>query len=225
MDFSALFMDAAMYTQDAFWGRWKYALKLLVSLILFPFFFGYITQVLRGEDEVPPVEWSRRSFSDGIKYLLISLFYSVPAMVAGIVLFGYVLILYEDEGVGAIEPILPEILSGFLVVLIVYVLLALFSNIALVRFARGNSFFAAFSFSRIWELIDRVGFWDYVAALVLVSAFCGAIGILLASIPYAGIVLALLASPPMSVFQARYFSQIYDLATEGGDASPHVKLY
>lgn len=220
MDFSALFMDAAVYTRDAFWCRWKYALKLLASLILFPFFFGYLTQILRGRDEVPPVKWSWRSLLDGIKYLLIALFYSVPAMVAGIVLFGYVLILYEDEGVGAIEPILPEILSGFLVVLIVYVLTALFSNLALVRFAREHRFFAAFSFSRIWELIDRIGFWDYVAALVLISAFCGAISILLVSIPYAGIVLVLLASPPMSVFQARYFSQIYDLATEGGDSTP-----
>lgn len=215
MDFSALFMDAAVYTRDAFWGRWKYALKLLASLILFPFFFGYITHVLRGGEEVPPVKWSWRSFSDGIKYLLIGLFYSLPSIVAGIALFGYVYMLYDTTGVGAIEPILPEILSGVLVVLIVYVFTALFSNLALVSFARENSFFAAFSFSRIWGVIIGVGFWDYVAAVVLVSAFFGAISILLASIPYVGIFLVLLVTPPMSVFQARYFSRIYDLATGG----------
>ncbi|MDD4254318.1 MAG: DUF4013 domain-containing protein [Methanofollis sp.] len=216
MDFSALFMDAAAYTQGAFWGRWKDALALLVSLVLFPVFFGHITRILRGEEPAPPVEWSLRSCVDGIKLLVIWFVYTTPAFVAGILLFGYVAVVYEIEGVNAIEPVLPEIIGGFLVVFVVYLFTALMANLAGVRFARERRFFAAFSVRKIWGLIDRLGFWDYVIAVVLISAFMNAIVAVIALIPQDAVVFVLevLAFIPLFIFQARYFSRIYDLATE-----------
>ncbi|WP_342678506.1 DUF4013 domain-containing protein [Methanofollis sp. UBA420] len=216
MDFSALFMDAAAYTRDAFSGRWKDVLMLLVSLILFPVFFGHLVRVMRGEKSAPSVEWSWRSCVDGIKLLVIWFFYTLPAIVAGILLFGYVAVVYEMEGVTAIEPVLPEIIGGFLVVFVVYIFTALIANLAGVRFARERRFFAAFSVRKIWGLVDRIGFWDYVIAVVLISAFTNAIVAVIALIPQDAVVFVLefLAFIPLLIFQARYFSRIYDLATE-----------
>ncbi|MDD3932442.1 MAG: DUF4013 domain-containing protein [Methanoculleus sp.] len=209
-------MDAAEYTRGAFVGRWKDSLALLASLIIFPVFFGHITRILRGENPAPPVEWSLRSFADGIKLLAIWFFYSIPAIVAGILLFGYVVVTYEIGGVQAIEPILPEIIGGFLVVFAVYIFMALIANLAGVRFARERRFFAAFSVRKIWGLVDRLGIWDYVLAVVLLSAFANAIVAVITLIPQDAIVLVLevMAFLSLAVFQARYYSRIYDLATE-----------
>ncbi len=219
MDYSVLFMDAAEYTRGAFSGRWKDVLMLLVSLIIFPLipvFFGHLARVMRGEKPAPSVEWSWRSYADGIKLLVIWFFYTLPAIVAGILLFGYVLVVYEMEGVKAIEPVLPEIIGGFLVVFVVYIFTALIANLAGVRFARERRFFAAFSVRTIWGLVDRIGFWDYVIAVVLVSAFMNAIIAVIALIPVDIVVFVLevLAFIPLVVFQARYFSRVYDLAME-----------
>lgn len=214
MDFSALFIDAAEYTKGAFWARWKDTLILLVSLVVFPLFFGHIARVMRGEDPAPPVAWSWRSFVDGIKLLVIWFVYTIPAFVTGIMLFAYVVAMYETKGVEAIEPFLPEIIGGFLVVFVIYIFTALAANLAGVRFARERRFFAAFSFGTIWRMIDRLGFWDYVAAVVLISAFANAIFAVIALIPHevVAFVLEVLAFMPLAVFQARYFSRIYDLA-------------
>lgn len=216
MDFSVLFTDAAGYTRDAFLGRWKDTLALLVSLIIFPVFFGHITRILRGEKPAPPVEWSLRSFADGIKLLTIWFFYTIPAFVAGILLLGYVLVVSEMEGVKAIEPVLPEIIGGFLVVFVAYIFMALIANLAGVRFARERRFFAAFSIRKIWKLIDHLGVWDYVLAVVLLSAFANAVLAVIMLIPQDTVVFVLevLAFALLGVFQARYYSRIYDLATE-----------
>jgi hypothetical protein len=215
MDLSVLFMDAAEYTRDTFLGRWKDALALLVSLIIFPVFFGHITRILRGENPAPPVEWSLRSFVDGIKLLVIWFLYTIPAIVAGSLLLGYILIVYEMGGVKAIEPVLPEIIGGFLVIFVVYIFMVLIANLAGVRFARERRFFAAFSVRKIWNLIDRVGVWDYVLAVVLLSAFANAVLAVIMLIPQDTVVFVLevLAFASLGVFQARYYFRIYDLAT------------
>ncbi|QSZ66791.1 DUF4013 domain-containing protein [Methanofollis aquaemaris] len=216
MDLGAHFMDAAHYTKGAFWGRWKDNLKLLVSLVIFPLFFGYLVSILRGEDPAPPVRWSWGMFVDGIKICMIWMFYIVPVIVGVMALAGSVLVLYEMEGVGAIEPLLPEIIGGVLGVLVLYILLSLFVNIALILFARERRFFAAFSFGKIWRCIDRIGFWQYVAAVVLVAAFSNAVIALVMLIPVDVVAFALLAlvTIPLSIFQARYYARIYDLAME-----------
>ncbi|QYZ78763.1 DUF4013 domain-containing protein [Methanofollis formosanus] len=216
MDLGALFMDAARYTKGTFWGRWKDTLKLLVSFVIFPLFFGYVVQILRGENPAPSVRWSWRMFVDGIKICLIWIFYIVPVLVASVMLITYVLVLYEMEGVGAIEPLLPEIIGGVLGVLVFYILVSLFVNFATIRFARERRFFAAFSFGEIWRCIDRIGFWQYVAAVVLISAFVNAVLALCMLIPVdeVALVLTLLVTIPLGIFQARYYSRIYDLAME-----------
>jgi hypothetical protein len=162
------------------------------------------------------VEWSLRSCADGIKLLVIWFIYTVPAFVAGILLFGYVLVVYDMDGVEAIEPVLPEIIGAFLVVFVVYIFTALVANLAGVRFARERSFFSAFSVRTIWGLIDRISFWDYVIAVVLLSAFANAVIAIIALIPQDIVVFVLefLAFIPLIIFQARYYSRIYDLATE-----------
>lgn len=216
MDYSALFMDAAEYTRDAFAGRWKDAFALFVSLITFPVFFGHLVRVMRGEKPAPAVEWSLRSCADGIKLLVIWFIYSLPAIVAGILLFGYVIVVYEMGGAKAIEPVLPEIIGASLVVFVVYIFTALVANLAAVRFARERSFFSAFSVGTIWGMVDRIGVWEYAIAVVLISAFTNAIVAAIALIPLDAVVLLLefLAFVPLIVFQARYYSRIYDLATE-----------
>lgn len=216
MDLGALFMDAARYTKGAVWGRWKNSLKLLISMVVFPLFFGYVVQVLRGEDPAPPVRWSWRIFVDGIKICLIWTFYIVPVFVVSLMLITSVLVLYETGGVGAIEPVLPGIVGGVLGVLLLYILQSLFVNFAAIRFARERRFFSAFSFGEIWQSINRIGLWQYVAAVVLVAAFSNAVVASVMLIPedVVAFVLLALVTIPLSIFQARYYARIYDLAME-----------
>ncbi|MBP2146011.1 hypothetical protein J2129_001465 [Methanofollis sp. W23] len=214
MDLGALFMDAARYTKGTFWGRGKNTLKLLVSVVIFPLFFGYLVQVLRGEDPAPPVRWSFKMFLDGIKVCLIWFLYTVPVLVAFVALVGSVVVLYVTDGVSAIEPHLTEIIGGVLIVCVLYILTGLFVNLATIKFAREQRLFAAFSFGEIWRCIGRIGLWQYVAAVILLAAFVNTVIGLVLLVPNDVVAFALfaLAMVPLSIFQARYFARIYDLA-------------
>lgn len=216
MDLGALFMDAARYTKGTFWGRGKDALMLLVSVVIFPLFCGYLVQVLRGENPAPPVKWSIGMFLDGIKLCLIGVLYAIPVCVAFVVLVGSVAFLYVTDGVSAIEPYLTEIIGGALIVFVLYILTGLFVNLAMIRFARERRLFAAFSFGEIWRCIDRIGLWQYVAAVVLVSAFVNAVIALVMLVPndVMAFVLFALVTIPLGIFQFRYYARIYDLAME-----------
>ena len=110
--------------------------------------------------------------------------------------------------------------------------------VASIRFARTGTFAEAFNFSAIFETIGKIGWLNYIIALVLVSivvsipiiilifGFILIGGVSLFLLKEAGvflflgllvlmILLILILSPLFGVFQARYMTRLYDSAASG----------
>jgi hypothetical protein len=118
------------------------------------------------------------------------------------------------------------------------IVLAIFLPIAYIRFARTGIFSEAFNFSAILSTIARIGWINYIVAVILVSivvsipvcilAFLflivGGIAlvaamtmettglVLLLIVLLLGLLTILIILPPLSVFQARYMTRVYDCA-------------
>ena len=45
--------DSFDYTKEALWGRWIRWLLLLVSVVIFPFIYGYVARVMSGTKPDP----------------------------------------------------------------------------------------------------------------------------------------------------------------------------
>lgn len=113
--------------------------------------------------------------------------------------------------------------------MIIYFIFSLIAMMALIRFARTDSFGEAFNVSAILAHIGKIGWLNYILALLIlwivlfvaIMIFVIAmtiVSIALALIPIVGWLLALiliaivaiLIGPFIGVFEARYMTRIYD---------------
>jgi hypothetical protein len=101
---------------------------------------------------------------------------------------------------------------GFLLVLVVGIIVALFAAIGAVRFARTDSFGEAFNFSAILAHIGRIGWGSYIIALVVLMAVIFVISFVLGIIPIIGWLISIVIGPAISIFAARYITMLYDSA-------------
>jgi len=120
---------------------------------------------------------------------------------------------------------------GMIISMIVYFLFSLIAIMALIRFARTDSFGEAFNVSGILAHIGKIGWVNYILALIVmwivlfvaVMIFIiamGIVSIVLALIPIVGwllsllliLIVAILIGPFIGVFEARYLTLIYDSA-------------
>ena len=131
--------------------------------------------------------------------------------------------------------------ASFLIQLVMFVfqiVIALFLPVAYIRFARTGLFSEAFNFSAILDTIRRIGWINYIVAVLLVNIIVSIpvcilvfifiilvmVGLVAAmAAGTAGLVLLVLLLvfmlavilvilPPLSVFQARYMTRLYDCA-------------
>ena len=109
-------------------------------------------------------------------------------------------------------------MAGFLIITaIVAIVITIFSFIGIVRFARTGKMCEGFNFSEILSQFGRIGWLNYIAALIVL----GIIGIIFwlllhafALIPVVGeavlVIVALILYPPSIFFVARYAALVYE---------------
>ena len=105
-------------------------------------------------------------------------------------------------------------------------------SVAAIRFARMGSFSEAFNFGAILETIKKIGWINYIIALILVTIviaipiciiifgliILGGISIVMlgggsgALIGFIAAAILIILAPLFSVFQARYMTRVYDSA-------------
>ncbi|MEM0316329.1 MAG: DUF4013 domain-containing protein, partial [Archaeoglobaceae archaeon] len=71
MNYAQMFEDSFEYVKDALWGKWIKWLLLIVCIIIFPLFFGYVMEILRGKKPSPELETWGKLFIDGLKFLVV----------------------------------------------------------------------------------------------------------------------------------------------------------
>jgi hypothetical protein len=224
MDFATMLSDSFAYTKEAIVGKWMQWLLLVVATILLCLpLLGYTLKVYRGEKPAPEVSDWGTLFVDGIKYAIVSLVWAIPLIILFVVLIGATLFTFITTTSESGSPASygnPAVLLGalglyLLVIVIVAFLTVFFSTIGIIRFARTGSMGEAFNFREIAATIGKIGWGSYILALVVLFVAMVVVEIvitILGMIPVLGIIIQLVFIAPVSLFEARYLSQVYDAA-------------
>lgn len=233
MEYGTMLSDSFSYAQEAVWGKWKRWFLLLVSMIIFPFILGYTVRIYRDDKPAPELEQWGSMFVDGLKIFIIELLYAVPVILLFIIAFlpfFSALVsagLFTPNAAGmtdtqaeAFFAAHPEILPAIgtmLILIIVAVILAIiigiFSFIGAIRFARTGSIAEGFNFLAILGTIRKIGWINYLLALIIIGAVSMVYGFLMnivMMIPIIGLVIWFFLYPPFIIFGSRYASLVYD---------------
>ena len=208
--------ESFAYAKDAVIGKWKQWLLLIIATILLCLpLLGYTVKVLRGERPAPEVTGWAALFIDGIKYLVISIIYAIPALVILFVTLGAGIAAFFMNPAGSLN-IAGGVLFGLLIFVVVAFICALYGNIGLIRFARTGSVGEGFNFAAIQETIGKIGWVAYIIALIIMGIIQAVIALVFSSIVAAvmplGLLIELLFLAPVAIFEARYLSLLYDAA-------------
>ncbi len=214
MDFGNMIGDSFEYAKEAVVGKWNQWLMLVIATIIFGIpLAGYSLKVLRGEKPAPEVADWGTLFIDGIKYLIISIIWMIPAMIVmfltvGMTAFGAM----SGDPTAAIAA-MSGMMAGLLVFFIVLIITLLFEIIGVIRFARTGSMGEAFNFGAILETIGKIGWGSYIIALIvlmIVGVVFGIIVSIIMMIPILGWIIYLCLIAPWTLFVSRYICQMYD---------------
>ncbi|MEN6342057.1 MAG: DUF4013 domain-containing protein [Methanospirillum sp.] len=212
MDIGTMLGDALDYTQEALVGKWMRWLILLIGTIIFPIILGYTLRVYRGEPRPPdPRDWVG-VFVDGIKLFVVELIWAIPVIIVLLIFFGGAIALMTSGSNAATAAGIGTMLIGIPILIIVAIVVALFATMGAVRFARTDSFGEAFNFSAILAHIGRIGWGHYILALIVLMVIIGVISFVLGIIPIIGWIISIVIGPAISIYAARYMTQLYDSA-------------
>jgi len=236
MDFSSMLGDAFTYTREGVLGNTNRWLKLILAILCLGLpFNGYIMRVYRGVQPAPDVDQWGTLFIDGLKLLVVGIVYAIPLLILWVLIYGTLFLAIFSGSINetAMAAYAPNLLL-MLLFYVVEIIVAVFLPIVYIRFARTGTFSEAFNFSAVIGTIGKIGWLNYIVALVLISLVIGIpvfiliIGvmlvagatILLLNAGFAGLLffmglgllLLVLLSPLFGVFQARYMTRVYDSA-------------
>ncbi len=233
MDYGSILIDSFSYAKDAVWCNAKRWFLLLVCLIIFPFILGYIVRIYRGAKPAPELEQWGSMFVDGLKLFVIQIIYAAPVLLLIIAAFlpffstlfasGLLTENTTTMSEAQLEQFFgsnPEILSalGMMIIflalaVILAIVIGIFSFIGSVRFARTGSIAEGFNFGAILATIRKIGWINYLLALIVIGVTGMVYGFLMnfvMMIPFIGFIIWFILYPPFILFGGRYASLVYD---------------
>lgn len=223
MDVAKMLGDAYDYTRRGLWGKWGKWILLAIGTIIFPFILGYMFWILRGAKPAPELTDGVKLFIDGVKLFILGLIYFIPVYIVSALFFGGAYAPFVSaiatgdvqEFAGTLLNALTGLAVGFILVQILQILIFIVLIIAAVRYARTNNIAEAFNFTAIFEQISRIGWGEYIIALIVLwvvgivfSAVVAALGL----IPILGWIIIFLLYPAYLIFITRYVTLVYDSA-------------
>jgi hypothetical protein len=245
MDFGSMLDDSFAYAKDGVWEKWTRWMLLILSMIIFPLILGYIVRIYRGERPAPePGQWGRL-FVDGLKLFVVQIVYWAPVillvilafipMVSTLVTSGMLSQDFSSISDSQSERWLdshPDLITdllfagGFMVLILIVaiimaIIITIFSFLGMVRFARTRSISEGFNFSEILAHIRRIGWINYIIALIAITIIGYIFSMILSFlsiIPVVGIFIELLIMGilyvPFILFSARFSTLVYDAGEE-----------
>ena len=195
------------------------AVMVAVSLVAALVLNGYTYRVYRRPHSPPDLDDPAGLALAGVRLLVVSIAYLLPVF-AVLLIFGGIgvagiLASGQSQDAAALVSALATLGLGILLALIVWVVVGMISSLALVRCARRDGIREAFNFAAILEHIGRIGWVNYIVALLVLWIVLGiayvAVGIF-SGIPVIGWVAGIVIGPAALIFGARYLSLVYDSA-------------
>jgi len=241
MDFGSMLDDSLAYARDGVWERWSRWVLLIVSMIIFPLILGYMVRIYRGVKPAPEPEGWWNLFIDGLKLLVVQIIYFLPVILLIILAFVPMIAAFLNAGIlsenfstmsdAQSEQWFenhPEIFAslGIMIVLLLIafvlaIIITFFSYLGVVRFARTGSIREAFNFTAILAHVGRIGWINYIIALIaitIIGYIFGTVMNFFSLIPVAGIFIELLLMGilyvPFLLFSARFATLVYDAGEE-----------
>jgi hypothetical protein len=243
MDFGTMLDDAFAYTKQGVFENANRWLKLIIAILCLGIpMNGYVMRIYRGEHPAPEVDNWGTLFVDGLKLMIVGLIYTIPVFIIWAIAYGSIFLAVLSGSTGHMDS---AMVSGWtphiglvLLMYLVEIVLGLIVPVASIRFARTNNFSEAFNFSAILATIKKIGWINYILALVLIALIIGipiailVFGFILlggiimfmfkvSTIAILGFIIALVIiiltlAPLFTVFQARYMTRVYDSAVPEG---------
>jgi hypothetical protein len=241
MDFGSMLDDSFVYAKEGIWERWTRWLLLLLCLFVFPLILGYIVRIYRGEKPAPgPGQWGNL-FVDGLKLLLVHLIYWAPVILLIIIAFIPLISTLITSGAFSQDfssmsdsqserwmSSHPEILASaglmillLLVAVILAIIITFFSFLGVVRFARTRSISEAFNFSALLAHIGRIGWINYILALIVITIIGFLFSMILnlfSLVPVIGSLIGLMVMVifyvPFLIFSSRFSALVYETGEE-----------
>ena len=219
MDYGNMLGDSFEYAKEAVLDKW---LKWI--LLIIPFMApGYAFQIYKGTKPAPEINDWVANFINGIKLFIVGLLYAIPIIIVGVIFLLPLIFAALSQNISALVAGIGSALLGLLICIILTIIVAIILPIALIRFARTESFREAFNVGEIFAKIGNIGWGSYIIAwIVLIIAMfmfviiVGIIAFILMFIPILGwillIILELLLMPAIAIFVARYWTQVFDSA-------------
>jgi len=228
--------DDLAYTRQGIFenkGRWG-RLILAVILLTIPM-NGYVMRIYRGGDAAPEIDRWGRLLIDGLKLMVVAIVYSVPIIIVWLATYGslFMAMLSGPAGRTAIAGWTPDMALVMLMYLVEFCV-GIVLPVASIRLARSNRFSAAFDIRAVIDYIGKIGWINYVIGIlviailvtvpvmvlvlifvflgILMAALTGFNGIAVLGIIAAAALFFLVLSPLFVVFQARYWTLLYDSA-------------
>jgi len=201
----------------------------LVFVFFFPYYQGYLYCSMKRPDNLQMASL-HTLFVSGWKINAVLLYYVLPL----IIIFLLYAALFAAVN-SAVHIILPSDLAGFETVFdyilvigylvaefITAILVSLFGCIGLVHLARTGSVKQAVNMRNIAGLIKKIGWYDYILSIVIITILLLTTSVLFLGIAgifnYAAVsntilfVLMLFVIIPLGVFVTRYLANVYDTA-------------
>ena len=168
----------------------------IVMLLASFFLSGFILRVYRGEEL--NFKSPGKMFWQGIVYFVIVFIYMIPySIVSELLMYG------------------PIWNTGYLIITgCINIFLCILSTIlainAGIRYAKEGKFSAAFQIGKLCSIISNIGWLRYLGHLILFMIIIGAVQLLLMMIPFIGVLLLVVAVPFISIYQAKFFANLYE---------------
>jgi hypothetical protein len=243
MDFGTMLDDAFAYTKQGVFENANRWLKLIIAILCLGIpMNGYVMRIYRSAQPAPEVDNWGSLFVDGLKLMIVGLGYAIPIFILNAITYGSIFLAVLSGSTGHMDSAMvsrwaPNI-GLVLLMFLVEIAVGLIVPVASIRFARTNSFSEAFNVGAILEYIGKIGWINYILALVLIALIIGipiailVFGFILlggitmfmfkvSSIAILGFIIALVIiiltlAPLFAVFQARYMTRVYDSAAPEG---------
>lgn len=222
MDIGNIFSESLGYPTRNIGRVLVLGVLLLISILIVPLFLvlGYALRTIKESTEEgtePPAfdNWGAM-FIDGLKYLVVSIVYSViPLIVMGVGITSTIASIpsYDMIGSGAAYASLIFGSGLSFVGLLLWLVIVVILNIAIANMAHKGEFGAAFKFGEIFQLIGSIGWGKYIIwyiVLIVIAMLLSIVSGIVAVIPLLGFILIiLLVEPYLIIFSSRAIGLIY----------------
>ncbi|MCX6329105.1 MAG: DUF4013 domain-containing protein [Bacteroidia bacterium] len=214
MDSGKIIEDSFEYVKEGLVRKWDVWILLVFCLIVFPLYLGYIIRIFRGANPSPQLDTWGSMFIDGIRLLIVGGTYTIPVLILCFVFFGSADMIRSSVSPSTTGGLLIAVLMGAIILIIVAIITWLLVLIAVVRFAHTDSIGEAFNFGAIFNHIGKIGWMNYIIALLMllialvnITIICLLINMV---ISYTGIFLFLILLPFLCLFSPRYITLLYE---------------